>query len=242
MQLATKYLDENESRLLNLAEQDPHDALVLSQKEEQILRLHDKLKELELERAILAARATHGANQSPEPDVAQQVSAAERELLETRGRHTVKRKMVDGVVTADPILRAVHGGDDLLPTERALLPLINRRDVLSMVHENLFNSLTSIQEAQTTAEVANIRALKRNQRLAAELLELTSRLSAQKEEITDTALRGRFQEIEAETKRQRAQWRMLKSMTSAMVVASGVDWARDDKLCSLVMDDEENDT
>ena len=110
-----------------------------------------------------------------------------------------------------------------------------------MVHENLFNSLSSIQEAQTTAEVANIRALKRNQRLAGELLELTSRMSAQKEKITDTALRGRFQEIEAETKRQRAQWRMLKSMTSAMVVASGVDWARDDKLCSLVMDDEEND-
>ena len=58
MQLATKYLDENESRLLNLAQQDPHDALVLSEKEEQILQLHDELKELELERAILAAHAT----------------------------------------------------------------------------------------------------------------------------------------------------------------------------------------
>lgn len=58
MAMPAKFLQENEVRLLDLAEKDPNDTLVLSEKERQILQLYDQLQELELERAILEASMT----------------------------------------------------------------------------------------------------------------------------------------------------------------------------------------
>ncbi len=107
-----------------------------------------------------------------------------------------------------------------------------------MVHENLSNSVSSIREAHDAAEVENIKATRKNQQLAEELTALASEMAAQKETIPDETMKARLEEVETETNVERVRWRMLKSITSAVIVASGVDWARDERLCALVTDDE----
>jgi len=135
MQSQDKYLDDNEIRLLQVVERDPNDALVLSEKEEELLKLHEQLQDLALQKTILevhtsetrkslVSSAERLLNRVDPPlpngdtEVALQIEVAEKELLESRGKYTVNRKVIENVMMADPILRAVHGGEDLLPTER----------------------------------------------------------------------------------------------------------------------------
>lgn len=46
-----------------------------------------------------------------------------------------------------------------------------------------------------------------------------------------------MEDIEQEYKKTRAQRDTIKSVISALVVGSGVDWARDDRLRNLVLDE-----
>ena len=135
MSLQDKYIRDEEKGLLKIAEQDPNDALALSEKEEEVLNLHTQLQELDLQKAILLAH-TSDTRKSPSTwpgawlsmidhrtsngstSIDQLITAAEKELLEIRGKYTVNKKIAENVLTTNPILRAVHGGEDLLPTER----------------------------------------------------------------------------------------------------------------------------
>lgn len=82
-----------------------------------------------------------------------------------------------------------------------------------------------------------MRITKRNQELVRTLLELTSHDSRWKEEIEDADLKAQLEELEADNKKRRARWETIKGIASAAVVSSGVDWARDDKLRELVLDE-----
>lgn len=120
---------------------------------------------------------------------------------------------------------------------RALLPLIHRRDLLSLIHENLANAHAATLEALSNAEVDNLRVTKRNQELVRELLDLTRQESSWREEITDATLKAQIEEVEADRKKSRAKWDVIKGVVSAVIVGSGVDWARDDTLRKLVLDE-----
>lgn len=124
---------------------------------------------------------------------------------------------------------------------RALLPLINRRDILSLVHETLTSAHSSATEALSDAAVENITITKRNQELARTLLELTDHEKSLREEITDGELKTQLDALKAESKKEKAKWETIKSVVSAMVVASGVDWARDEDLQRLVLDESVDD-
>jgi hypothetical protein len=50
-----------------------------------------------------------------------------------------------------------------------------------------------------------------------------------------------LESLEAKSRAERQKWEMVKSVVSATIVASGVDWARDDDLRRLVMDEMEDD-
>lgn len=136
-----------------------------------------------------------------------------------------------------PPLHAPHRACCLLETHRALVPLINRRDLLSLIQENLATAHAATLEALSNVEVENMRINKKNQELARTLLDLTSHDSRWKERIEDEGLKAQLEELEAEHKKRRARWETIKSIASAAVVGSGVDWARDDRLRELVLDE-----
>jgi hypothetical protein len=120
-------LTEAESALLELAADDRREVLSLSSKEELLLRLYDQIQELDLERAILEQGMnfflffmlctielclyllTRADPEEPSTeDAEEQLSAAERELLEARATYTVRKKAIESTLMTDPILKAVH--------------------------------------------------------------------------------------------------------------------------------------
>jgi DNA-directed RNA polymerase specialized sigma subunit len=82
--------------------------------------------------------------------------------------------------------------------------------------------------------------MRRNQELTKELLSLTDKLKAQNpDDITDEELRSQLQTSQEEAREAKKRWRMMKSLISAVIAGSGVDWAHDDELRELVLDDED---
>lgn len=51
----------------------------------------------------------------------EEAEAARNELLETRGQYLIRNKVVESVLSANPILKAVHSGTDASPVERCVL-------------------------------------------------------------------------------------------------------------------------
>lgn len=114
-------LTEAETALLDLAADDRREVLSVSSKEELLLQLYDQIQELELERAILEQgilfpsyysssmlMTREDAEETIAQDVEEQLSVAERELLEARATFTVRRKATESILMTDPILKAVH--------------------------------------------------------------------------------------------------------------------------------------
>ena len=120
---------------------------------------------------------------------------------------------------------------------RKLLPLINRRDVLALVYENLATMCAATLEALSNAEVESRQVAKANQELTHTMLDLTKEDQSWRDAISDTSLKDQLQEIEADRQRSKAKWDTIKAIVSATIVNSGVDWARDDQLRELVLDE-----
>lgn len=69
---------------------------------------------------------------------------------------------------------------------------------------------------------------------------LAGKLKAQ--EIADTndpELRRRIENVRNDTKESQGRWRIMKSVVAAIIAGSGIDWARDEDLRELVLDDED---
>ena len=130
----------NEAALLELAtKDDSRDILDLSDNETLILQLYDQIQEQELERALLEegmhrlclnlAKNNNPANTKKCPadseeeppsleDVEEQLPIAERELLEARATYTVRQKVIETVLTTDPMLKSVHSTSSTSPAKR----------------------------------------------------------------------------------------------------------------------------
>lgn len=126
---------------------------------------------------------------------------------------------------------------------RSLLPLINCRDILSLAHENLARAHASCLREISNTEVENIQSNRNNQDLARKLLELTrGNGDLWRQELNDATLKEQLDTLEKENKTKEAEYLRMKRIVSATIVASGVDWASDQKLCDLVVDDAEDST
>ncbi|RJE17485.1 Centromere protein H CENP-H, partial [Aspergillus sclerotialis] len=169
-------------------------------------------------------------------NVEEQLVAAERELLQSRATYTVRRKAAGTVLMTDPTLKAVHM-KATTPAERALLRLVNRRDVLSFAHENLAASHNSMRKTLSNLELENLQINRKNQKLVRQLLELTGEDASWKEELDDPNLKAQLEELETERKKNKAKWEVMKNIASAVVVGSGVNWAEDKTLIDLVLDE-----
>ena len=70
-----------------------------------------------------------------------------------------------------------------------------------------------------------------------QLLELTKEDSSWREKLEDHELLSQLDSLETDLKARKAQWEIMKSIASAVVVASGLNWADDDMLRALVLDE-----
>ena len=165
--------------------------------------------------------------------------------------------MVEDVLIVDPLLKAIHAGPKATPTERyyltgslhddtrkltscrALRPLIDRRDTLEIAHTNLSSSLQMLLKETARLSADNIRAMERNRCLTATLLTLAKRVQLREDEVSkDARFDAQLEVLRQDAATARRKWRMMKSVVAALVAGSGIDWARDDDLRDLVVDEE----
>lgn len=191
-------------------------------------------------------------------DAEEQLAIAERELLEARSTYTVRRKAIRTILMTEPILKAVHlkaatPAERYVPTNspevrsksnrdihRALLCLVNRRDVLALAHENLASAHDLVMRQLSNLEVKNLQINRENQDLVRQLLELTKEDSSWREKLEDPELLSQLDSFETDLKARKAQWETMKFIASAVVVASGLNWADDDMLRALVLDESDD--
>lgn len=110
-----------------------------------------------------------------------------------------------------------------------------------MVHGYLASKLTSTMAALGTAEEGNIAANDKNKELSKTLLELAEEIKAQSTgNIEDLRLREKVEAVEKSVKESRRRLQTLQGILSGMIVGSGINWAEDEVLRELVMEDEDD--
>ncbi|EAT84652.2 hypothetical protein SNOG_08376 [Parastagonospora nodorum SN15] len=218
----------------DLLQTNHSDAFAFSETEKLALQLYDQLKELELELSLLQA-------QQSDDELQAQLTMAQREAMEAKAEYELRNRISHNVLVMDPVLKAVHGGERTGFAEKRILPLIAESDAVSMVHGSLTSKLVSTQRTINTAAQANIVASRKNRELAAEMLALAEDMKAQSaKDIEDPRLRDQVSAVEKELRESRRRAKTLKGVLSAMVVGSGINWAADEGLTELVMDDEDD--
>ncbi|KAJ5793671.1 hypothetical protein N7457_000270 [Penicillium paradoxum] len=229
------HLQSGEVTLLNYAADDSRDVMTLSEKEALVLQLYNQVQEQRLEKAFLEQEleTLSGA------DAEAQLAIAERELLDARSTYTVRRKAVRTILMTEPILKSVHL-KAATPAERALLCLVNRRDVLALAHENLATAHDLVMRQLSDLEVKNLQINRENQELVRQLLELTKEDLSWREKLEDPELLAQLDSLETDLKTRKAQWETMKSIASAIVVSSGLNWADDEMLRALVLDESDD--
>ncbi|KAJ5386085.1 hypothetical protein N7509_008626 [Penicillium cosmopolitanum] len=242
--MATKHaqlphLRLGELTLLDYAADDSRDVVTLSDQEALILQLANQFQEQQLEKALLESDPGPETGTPSSDEIEEQLANAERELLEARATYTVRRKAAHTILMTDPILKAVHL-KATIPPERALLRLVNRRDVLALAHENLASAHDQVLKQLSDSEVANLQINQENQELVRQLLELTKQDETWREKLKDAKLLSQLEQLETDFKSNKAQWDTMKHIASAMVVGSGLNWADDDQLQALVLDESED--
>ncbi|CCD34598.1 hypothetical protein BofuT4_P101970.1 [Botrytis cinerea T4] len=211
----------------------------LSEQEKRILEVYDKLEELQVEIALLKAQGVISSEEQEEEITDEVIQKAEKDLLESKANYSLQSKIIENVVIANPILKAVHAGSNASIMEQDLLPLIEKRDAMSETLAQISNQIQSSREELMRESNENIVTGRKNIELATEMLALAEEANSQgKENIQDPDVRAQLDELEGAMKNSRQRWRIMKNTASAVIVGSGIDWARDPKLLAIVLDDD----
>ncbi|KAL1610278.1 hypothetical protein SLS60_001944 [Paraconiothyrium brasiliense] len=238
--------------------QTPHaDAFTFSDTEQLALQLYDQLRELELEKSLLHAHAKDVSGVSAVSDdvLQEHLVTAEREAMEAKAIFEIRNRISQNVLIMDPVLKAVHGGPQhtiekyvqnvgvalrkLMPSRR-VLPLVSENNALSMVHGLLATQVANDQRALSAAEQGNLTINQENRIQSRAVLRLAEEVKAQSiEDIGDASLREQVENAEREVQASRRRATIIKGILSAMIVGSGINWAADEELRELVMDNEE---
>ncbi|KAF2007096.1 hypothetical protein P154DRAFT_517507 [Amniculicola lignicola CBS 123094] len=235
---------QNPTDYSDLLKTNHADAFAFSAQEELALSLYDQLRDLELQQSLLEAQeSASGSDVSvvSEHVLQEQLITAEREAMEARAEYELRNRTTHNVLSMDPVLKAIHGGDATDCAERRILPLVTERDVVSMVHGSIAAKLAATTQTLCTAEKENMAVNQKNSELSHELLALAEIAKAQSiQDIDDPRLREKVTAVERDVKESRSRMRTLKGILSGMIVGSGINWAEDEVLCELVMDEEED--
>ncbi|KAF7884324.1 uncharacterized protein EAF02_004660 [Botrytis sinoallii] len=215
-----------------------NDVPPLSEQEKRILEVYDKLEELQVEIALLKAQGVISSEEQEEV-TDEDIQQAEKDLLESKANYSLRSKIIENVIIANPILKAVHAGSNASVIEQDLLPLIEKRDAMSENLAQISNKIQASREDLMRESNENIITGRKNIELATEMLALAEDANSQgKENIKDPDIRAQLDELEGAMKNSRQRWRIMKNTASAVVVGSGIDWARDPKLLEIVLDDD----
>lgn len=123
---------------------------------------------------------------------------------------------------------------------RRLLPLINERDVLAMVSSTLAKELADVTKSLSATEIECMQLATKNQDLSQTMLSLAEEASTKTvKDVDDASIRGQLQDLDAQIRSARRDWRIMKSVVSGVIAGSGINWATDEKLRDLVLDDED---
>ncbi|KAI1324996.1 centromere protein H (CENP-H)-domain-containing protein [Xylariaceae sp. FL0255] len=215
-------------------------ALSLSDPEKRVLALHEKLQQLQLETALLNAQASRLSITTP-PE--RTIEEAQKELADSRARYMLRNEVVANVLSANPIMQAVHNGTKASPIERDLLPLLVERDSTSGTLATQSKEYDSLISELTDVETRSLRLNRENVNLATRLLNLAKDAEKGKAEALsgDSEHAAEIASLEAQVKTSRQKWRVLKGTASAIVAGSGVDWARDAELTDIVLDPDDDE-
>ncbi|KAF5023339.1 hypothetical protein F66182_4647 [Fusarium sp. NRRL 66182] len=212
--------------------------LPVSEDEERVLALYDRLQELRLEIAIINAQRSHQHDEA-RSFTFEETNTTQSKLLESRAKFVLRNDVIDAVVTANPILKAVHGGTEAKSVERELLPYVERRDDTSISVAKQAAEINKIWHKLTAAQSETLRKSRQNVALAAELLELAEEARQKKRIPRDNPKMMQEQErLEADVKASEQRWRVMKGVAGGIIVGSGIDWVRDDELRDVVLDPE----
>lgn len=86
-----------------------------------------------------------------------------------------------------------------------------------------------------------MRLMERNRELASTLIKLTDQIRLQQlNALNHSNLIDRLEKLKSDTEIGKRRWRVMKSLMAGTVVGSGINWATDNKLKTLVLDDEED--
>ncbi|KAK8121274.1 hypothetical protein PG999_005394 [Apiospora kogelbergensis] len=212
--------------------------LLLSDQEKRVLALYDQLQQLQLEIALINAHNSYVPGQE-EP---QSLEAAQEALLQTRARYILRNEVAESVLSVKPVLQAVHAGSRASPIERDLLPVVQERDAASTTLAQQSTELRATLDDITETEAKVLRLSRENAGLASQVLELAAEERRLRDEalVSDPAYRDEIARLEGEVRTSHRRWRVMKGTASAIVAGSGVDWAQDEGLRKLVLDEDED--
>lgn len=107
-------------------------------------------------------------------------------------------------------------------------------------------SLRGVLNALAEVEGQTLRVSRANAAQASEVLRLAAErnqdlAAAAAAGDLDAGLAEEMAALEAQVRASRRKWRVVKGAASAIVAGSGVDWARDDELREIVLDEAEGE-
>ncbi|PHH92428.1 hypothetical protein CDD83_7384 [Cordyceps sp. RAO-2017] len=215
------------------------DSLPLSSDEQRVLDLFDTLQQLRLEIAVMNALARHragtlGSNSAP--------VTSDEDVLEARAKLQLRDAAVEAVMVANPILKAVHNGTDATPAERDLLPYVEQRDEAVLSAAKQATELETLRGEVTKVQAETVRVGRRNVELTKTLCDLADQVKQRRTgDAGSPEARRAVARLEEEIVSRRRRWRVIKGVASGIVAGSGIDWARDEDLCDIVLDPETED-
>jgi uncharacterized coiled-coil DUF342 family protein len=124
---------------------------------------------------------------------------------------------------------------------RRLVALMTENNTVAMIHGAQTAKLTSTTRALGATEQENMVANRKNRELAQTMLDLAEEMKAQSvQDIEDPQLHSQVDAVDKQLKESRRRVKTLRGVLSGMIVGSGINWAADEGLTELVMDDEED--
>ncbi|KAG5663925.1 hypothetical protein KAF25_006510 [Fusarium avenaceum] len=212
--------------------------LPISEDEERILALYDRIQELRLEIAIINAQQSHQPGEAVS-FTEEETQKAQTDLQETRAKYVLRNDVTEAVLTANPILKAVHSGTGATSIERELLPYIERRDDASIAVAKQAAETNKKWKALTTTQSDTLRKSRQNVSSAAELFDLAEQAKLKKMVPPgDSKMVQEQEKLETGVKASKQRWRVMKGVAAGIIVGSGVDWVQDDELRDVVLDPE----
>ena len=82
--------------------------------------------------------------------------------------------------------------------------------------------------------------IERNRELTSTLVKRTDQFELRQiNALKKSGLMDRLEKLKSDTRIAKKRWRIMKSLMAGMVVGSGINWAIDPRLKSLVLDEDE---